>query len=154
MQYSIAATECFQFLCSENISISNTGDAMIRSSPLYHPQCRDSPDHQPRRYSYRGMPCHCQHYLLLHCSLRRIGGSEEISESLRGVRRQLPECEPHGCRLLHLLPFPSLSGEDEAFLPRREQDHLSSGIVQAGVQAVDKLIQDSHSERLTSLLLR
>ena len=153
MQYSMAATECFQFLWRENISISNNRDAMIRSSPPAHLQCRDSPDHQPRRHSYRVKPFHCQHCLVLQSSLIMSGCEVEISElseSLRGVRRQLPECESHRCRLLQLLPFLSLSREDETFLPRTEF-HQS---VPAQVRAVDKLIQDSHSERLSSLLLR
>ena len=79
MQYSIAATECFQFLWLENISILNNREAMITSSPPEHPQCRDSLDHQPRRHSYRGKPSHCQHCLILHCTLM-IWGSQQISE--------------------------------------------------------------------------
>ena len=116
MQYSIAATECFQFLWLENISILNNREVMITSSPPEHPQCRDSLDHQPRRHSYRGKPCHCQHCLILPCTLM-IWGCQEISESLRGEKRQLPECQSHRCRLLKLLPILSLSREDETFLP-------------------------------------
>ena len=123
MQYSIAATECFQFLWLENISISNNREAMITSSPPEHRRCRDSLDHQPRRHSYRGKPCHCQHCLILHCSLTMC---EAVSESLTGGKRQLPESESHRCRLLQLLPVLSVSREDETFLPRTELDHLSS----------------------------
>ena len=133
MQYSMAATECFQFLWRENISISNNRDAIIRSSPPDHPQCRDSPDHQPRRHSYRVKPFHCQHCLVLQSSLIMSGIRLLLVRRylrhlsyLRGVRRQLPESESHRCRLLQLLPFLSLSREDETFLPRTEFHHLSS----------------------------
>ena len=132
MQYSIAATECFQFLWLENSSISNNREAMITSSPPEHRRCRDSLDHQPRRHSYRGKPCHCQHCLILHCSLTRC---EAVSESLTGGKRQLPESESHRCRLLQLLPVLSVSREDETFLPRTEFDHLSRCAMQAVVQA-------------------
>ena len=129
MQYSIAATECFQFLWLENISILNNREVMITSSPPSHPQCRDSLDHQPRRHSYRGKPFHCQHCLVLQCSLMMW---YLRALDVRAVKRQLPECKSHGCRLLHLLPFLSLSREDETFLPRTELDHLSSGGAASG----------------------
>ena len=108
-------------------------------SPPDRPPCRGSLCPPPRRHSCRARPSHWG-----RCLMSSIETRSSASLETRDMRH-LPEGQAHRGGLLYLLPCVGLGREDVTFLPTTRLHHLLP---------VDDLSRDSHSQRLTSLLVR